>query len=244
MNSKFECGDSAALVTFQYGESDPAEREVVAAHLEVCPACTAEIDAMRATRAQLQAWTPPELGLGSGFRAPAGTGAGAAVGGAVLRPARWWQRPLPAWAQAAAAAVLFVGGLGLGGAASLWLGPDAAPAGPVSEASIEPSVSPADLSALEERLRAEIAQVRGVLPAADETPVIDQVQDLIAQSEARQRRELALRTAEVLRDFDAQRRVDLEQVQQTVGDFQGMTGADLAEQRRLIDYLIRVSQQQ
>jgi len=238
MSGKFECGDTAALVTFQYGESDAVEREAVARHLEVCPACTAEVDALRATRAQLQAWTPPEVE--PGFRVPSGPGAGAVV----LRPARWWHRPLPAWAQAAAAAVLFVGGLALGGAASLWIGPEAAPAGPVSEASIEPVVSPADLAALEDRLREEIAQVRGALPAGDDTPVIDQVQDLIAQSEARQRRELALRTAEVLRDFDAQRRVDLAQVQQTVGDFQGMTGADLAEQRRLIDYLIRVSQQQ
>jgi hypothetical protein len=69
------------------------------------------------------------------------------------------------------------------------------------------------------------------------------VRALIVESEARQQRELALRTADVLRDFDAQRRVDMARVDEAVGEMQGLAGAEAAEQRRLLDYLIRVSQQ-
>jgi hypothetical protein len=154
----------------------------------------------------------------------------------VLRPARWWQGAVPVWAQVAAALVLFAAGLALGGTTSRWL---PAPAPPAA------AVSPDALADAEQRLRAEIDDLRGAMTAvADgDADTLARVRALIVESEARQQRELALRTADVLRDFDAQRRLDLARVDEAVGEMQDLAGAEAAEQRRLLDYLIRVSQQ-
>ena len=70
------------------------------------------------------------------------------------------------------------------------------------------------------------------------------VRTLIEESEQRQQRELALRTAELVRDFDSQRRIDLTQIQRNFGQIEGLTGAEVREQREMLNYLIRVSQQQ
>jgi hypothetical protein len=76
-----------------------------------------------------------------------------------------------------------------------------------------------------------------------EDQLLARVRTLIEESALRQRRELALRTAQIVRDFDAQRRVDLAQIQSTFGQIEGLTGAEVREQRQMLDYLIRVSQQ-
>ena len=70
------------------------------------------------------------------------------------------------------------------------------------------------------------------------------VRTLIEESEQRQQRELALRTAELVRDFDSQRRIDLAQIQRNFGQIEGLTGAEVREQREMLNYLIRASQQQ
>jgi hypothetical protein len=217
-------------VGYVYDEGERAEREAAVAHLAMCPACAAEVEAMQATRRQLAAWAPPE---------PAGRLAAdvtSATPAPVLRPPRWWQGAVPVWAQAAAALVLFAAGLALGGTTSRWL---AAPAPPAA------AVSPDALADAEQRLRAEIDDLRGAMTAvADgDADTLARVRALIVESEARQQRELALRTADVLRDFDAQRRLDLARVDEAVGEMQDLAGAEAAEQRRLLDYLIRVSQQ-
>jgi hypothetical protein len=59
--------------------------------------------------------------------------------------------------------------------------------------------------------------------------VLRRVQTLIDQSEARQQRELALRLAQVLNDFDRQRQTDLVRIQQGFGE--------------LLNQFVRVSQQ-
>ena len=171
----FQCGDRAALVSYLYDECDPQERETIAAHLAGCLACAEEIEALGATRRMLPAWTPPAAPLGfqiTGSEAPA----------AVLRPSRWWQRPLPAWAQAAAAAAIFAAGLAAGGARQAQPRADAerpeSLAAPVTSgarsAAPPPSASPAssnqlapdtaavsrgDLARLERDLRAELARI-------------------------------------------------------------------------------------
>jgi len=245
MNERFECGDSLGLVTYLYDECGPAERQTVAAHLSVCPACAAELAALDSTRVQLRSWTPPEAELG--FRVVP-----AAEAARVLRPARWWQRPLPSWTQAAAAVLIF--GVGL------WLG---VLRGEVQESSalsaagagenLTPVVAPSDLDALEQRLLGELSRVRAEVaaPPAQEAPpaavseaeVLARVSTLVEESEQRQRRELALRTAEVVRDFDAQRQFDWTRVQQALGQFEGTTGAEIQRQRQELNNLIRVSQQ-
>jgi hypothetical protein len=73
--------------------------------------------------------------------------------------------------------------------------------------------------------------------------LLAQVRALIDESEQRQQRELALRTAQVVRDFDSQRRVDLAQIQRNFGQIEGLTGAEVREQRQMLNYLMRVSEQ-
>jgi hypothetical protein len=252
MSQKFECGDNAGLVCYLYDECDPSERSAIEAHLEHCAACAAEVDALGSTRMQLAAWTPPESDLG--FRIVSEPRSN------VLRPPRWWQQPLPAWAQAAAAMLIFGVGLSLG-----VIGRDGdvtppatvarAPVAEVTASAIQPqvtasTVSQEELVALEQRMRAEMAQLRTTAApvasasatSAPDARLLAQVRTLIDESEQRQRRELALRTAEVMRDVDAQRQVDFARVQRAMGQFEGQAGAEFQRQRRDLNNLIRVAQ--
>jgi anti-sigma factor RsiW len=244
MTEKFECGDNAALVSYLYGEGEPLERSAIEAHLEHCPACAAEVDALGSTRMLLAAWTPPESDLG--FRIVSERRSN------VLRPRQWWRQPMPAWAQAAAAIVVFATGLSLG---VMTRRADVAqpavvaqaPASTAVAAATPAAVSQDDLAALEQRIRVAMSELRTVAaPVASgsgsDAQLLAQVRTLIDESEQRQRRELALRTAEVVRDVDAQRQFDFARVQRALGQFEGQAGAEFQRQRRDLNNLIRVAQ--
>ena len=103
MSETFECGDTGALVAYLYEECEPEIREVIATHLSRCESCSSEVDGLGWTRRRLQAWTPPVSELG--FQLPVTT----------QEPRLpWWRAPLPAWAQAVAALVIFGVGLSMG----------------------------------------------------------------------------------------------------------------------------------
>jgi hypothetical protein len=181
MNDTFHCEDRDALVAYLYDECDQADRAEIAAHVSHCPACAEEIASLRATRTQLAAWTPPAASLGFQitraderqdpltFTPREGNG-GAVSHGTPERRASWWREPLPAWAQAAAAALIFAAGLTAGtlsnssgrdsvatapAASSV---PTAAPAQVAARvtppAAATPAASAADLARLERRLQA------------------------------------------------------------------------------------------
>jgi hypothetical protein len=247
MSETFQCGDNAALVGYLYGECEPAERRAIEMHLAVCGACAAEVAALSSTRLQLSSWAPPEAELG--FRVVS-----AAASENVIRPARWWTQPLPAWAQAAAAVVIFGAGLWLGVAQGTAPSSEQAVATQAETVSSAPAaaantVSAEDLAALERRLRGEIAQMRVAAPAhatgsqASDTELLARVRALLEESEQRQQRELALRMTQVMRDVETQRRLDLAQIQGTFRQIEGVTGAQVLEQRDMLNYLMRVSQQ-
>jgi anti-sigma factor RsiW len=251
MSETFQCGDNAALVGYLYDECEPAERDAIDAHLALCAACTAEVAALTSTRLQLSAWAPPEAALG--FRVVSD-----AAAANVLRPARWWTRPMPAWAQAAAAVVLFGTGLSLGimrgdvtenGGVQPAATVASTPAASTAATATGNTVSAEDLAALEQRLRNEIAQVRTAAATsaspgqANEAAVLARVRALLDESEQRQQRELALRVTQVMRDVDTQRRVDLAQIQGNFRQIEGVTGAQVREQQEVMNYLRRVSQQ-
>jgi hypothetical protein len=154
------------------------------------------------------------------------------------------------WAQAAAAVLLFGVGLSLGVMrGSVQTLP---PSSSAVSARSEPAVTPRDLQALETRLRTELAQVRTAAESrapltvsasgSSDAELLARVRALIDESELRQRRELALRTAEVVRDIDAQRQFDWARVQRALGQFEGTTGAEIQRQRQELNNLIRVSQ--
>jgi hypothetical protein len=239
MSVEFKCGDPAALAGYLYDECDAAERTQIEAHLAVCVSCATELGALGATRTALASWTPPEAQLG--FRITRDADAAN-----VIQPpqfaSRWWQRPLPAWAQAAAAVVIFAAGASLG--------MRTASQAPAQQAQVQPAVSTSsistqDLAALEQRLRSEMQAMRtSSVPqparaASDENAVLERVAQLVAESEARQERELALRLTQVLRDVDSQRRMDLSRIERTFGQMEGLTRPELADQRQMINYLIQ-----
>jgi hypothetical protein len=161
---------------------------------------------------------------------------------------------MPVWAQAVAATLVFGVGLSLGVLRGT------RPAAPVSSAARVQggAASVEDLSALEERLRTEIARVQAVPatglqaasatgsvsnPASPDEALLARVRALIEESERRQQRELAMRTAQVMRDVDSQRQMDLAEIQRTFGQIEGLTGAEVRQQRQMLDYLIRASEQ-
>ncbi|OFW04297.1 MAG: hypothetical protein A3I61_09980 [Acidobacteria bacterium RIFCSPLOWO2_02_FULL_68_18] len=253
MSTTFRCGDHAALVGYLYDECERAERDAIAAHLAVCAACAAEMSALDSTRIQLASWSPPEAELGFVI-----TRSETRLASPLSIPRlAWVAQPLPAWAQMAAAAAIFAVGLALGiaGPSVLTQRADSVardvPGG--DQEGRAAGVTVATLDALEERLRTEIAGLRASpsapsaapasAPATSDGLLLARVRALIDESERRQQRELALRTAQVLRDFDSQRRVDLEQIQRSFGQFEGLTGAEVREQRQMLNYLMRVSQQ-
>ena len=167
-------------------------------------------------------------------------------------PRVWWSRPFPVWAQAAAACLVFAAGLALG----VVRGRAPAPSQGVATTAAAPAAgltasSNTELVDLERRLRAEMAQLRTatVTPGAaapqgiSEAQLLARVRTLIEESEQRQQRELALRTAQVVRDFDSQRNLDLAQIQRSFGQIEGLAGAEVREQRQMLNYLLRVSEQ-
>lgn len=272
MTDTFRCGDNAELVAYLYDDCEPGTREAIAAHVARCAVCATELESLRATRRQLAEWAPPETALGFQITRHAAVGATPNVVPFASRgPATaesWWRRPLPAWAQVAAAVAIFASGLALGSArdgtgrsnqaAAIPAAADRTAAAVVTPVVAKaPAVTASDLEALESRLHEEVAALKGQIrvataanaPHADDQAVMRKVGTLITQSEERQRAETGLRVAAVARQLDAQRRIDLAQLQgsmgqmqQSMGRMQALTGAEARDQRVAVDYLLRVSQ--
>lgn len=261
MSDIFQCGDNTALVSYLYDECEPAERLAIDAHLALCAACTAEIATLESARLQLASWTPPESDLGFAIVRPqASASREPAPRRWSINPGAWLGRPLPVWAQVTAACLIFGIGLSLGVLRGTT--PSATEVAATATGESSTQITATDLAALERRLRAEMEALRApaagtgaVQPVstgplagtaeqrASHAQLLAQVRALIDESEQRQQRELALRTAQVVRDFDSQRQVDLAQIQRSFGQIEGLTGAEVREQREMLNYLLRVSEQ-
>jgi hypothetical protein len=108
------------------------------------------------------------------------------------------------------------------------------------------------LNALEEKLRIDFARTpsptstgtQRVSGEIDRAALLSQVRSLVDESERRQQRELALRLAQVVQDFDVQRRTDLVRIEQGLGQLESQTGQEAARQREITNYLVRASQRQ
>jgi hypothetical protein len=253
MNDTFQCGDPGALVAYLYDECDPSERELIAAHITRCATCASEIDALGATRRTLAAWTPPELALGFQITRAHDVGPAADQPARVLEPKiAWWRAPLPAWAQAAAALVIFAAGLSLGVARNTTSGQTAP-----REAGLIPSatgtttnVSREELAQLEQRLRTEMSQMRtpSSVTTSSATPssaapesarsadaLMAEVKALIAQGNEEQNRDFTLRLVDLASDFDIRNRRVLE----SVGQLQGAVRTEFGQQRQVNEQLLR-----
>jgi len=254
MSQTFQCGENTALVGYIYDECEASERAAIDAHVAICAACAAELAALQSTRTSFASWTPPEASLGFQIVRQSDpifeSRTTALPKHQDSKPRPWYGRPVPAWAQAVAATLIFAAGLSLGVMRGIM--PTTTPgAFPAAVSASQGALSATDLQALERRLRAEIARIQPVstgvaaAPAAStsEEQLFARVRALIEESERRQQRELALRTAQVMRDVDSQRQVDLAQIQNSFGQIEGLTGAEVREQRQMLNYLIRASEQ-
>jgi hypothetical protein len=240
MSQTFQCGDGEALVSYLYDECNPEEHRAIAAHLVLCDACAQQVAGFERTRTHVAAWVPPEVALGFSVVADAQRPS-------EVRHAHWWQRPLPVWAQAVAAVAIFGIGLSLGVARGSLNSPgeSSAPAAAVAaSATTAATVSVSDLAELEQRLRAEMLTMRtsSTPQTSSDNQLLERVRALIQESEERQQRELAFRSAQIMRDVDAQRRVDLAQIERTFGQMEGTTDVQVEQNRQLLNYLMRVSQ--
>ncbi len=245
MNDIFQCGDSAALVAYLYDECAPDELALITAHIKGCADCANEIDALSATRRTLASWTPPELALG--FRI---TREDEPRPAKILEPRiAWWRAPLPAWAQAAAALVIFGAGLSVGAVRNTAPAQPAkteiVSAVPVAAQPAASSVSRDDLAQLEARFKAELTQIRSssntatpVVTHGSDEALIAQVKTLLEQSEENQRRDFTVRMVDLAGNIETQRRVDLALVRQQMGLQQGAIGTELRQQREVLGRLV------
>lgn len=248
MSTRFTCDDGETLVAYLYDELDPGPRAAVAEHLRTCKACAAEVTALGGVRRMLGEWTPPAPPLRFAVTPD--------VPATVLRPARSRWQAVPAWAQVAAATLA----VGVGAAIANvqvrhdaagwtvttgWMTPPPAAASvvapPAAAVARDSEAWRPALAALEQALRREFAAERAVaVPASGPDPdTVGRVRTLIQESERRQQQELALRLAQFSRDLDLQRRADLVRIDQGIGQLEGRTGAEVARQREMLNYIVR-----
>jgi len=251
------------LISYVYGEIDLAARASFEAHVASCLVCRDELAMLRGVRGRLAMWQPPAS------RESAVASHESAVTSRTSSPGaepRWSWREIPAWAQVAAA-LLFLGVAA--GIANLNVRYDAnglTVRTGWSKASVASSdtastvtagaATRADLTALEQQLRAELRVVQTSAPTAahvaDGGPVhpasdadlLRKVRALVDESEKRQQTELALRIGELIRDVSAQRQADLVRIDRTLGIVQNDLGVEVLKQRQQVNYLMRANQRQ
>lgn len=258
MNQPHRCVDTDSLVAYLYEECDIVERRRVEDHVATCLACAQELEGLRAVRHDLTAWMPPDRELGFAVVQTAGA-----------RPAAPQGWSAPRWLAAAAAVLLLAGAAAIanfevrydadGFAVRTGWQPAAPPAasaspdatGPKSGAAAAPWTM--ELTALERQLRREFSLTRSPATvsaaaapegrkAIADADLLRRMRALIDESERRQQRELALRLSQVVREIETQRRADLIRIEQGFGQIEGRTGAEAAQQRQVLNYLVRVSQ--
>ena len=244
------------LIAYLYDDIDPVVRETFDAHLAACGRCRADLADLRGVRAELAQWAPPDAPFVVASRLSQ------VVSPATSHqpPAATWWRDIPAWAQVAAA-LLFLGVSA--GLANLdvrynadgltvrtgWSKPaPVAPVGPVGHVAQDVSLAKSaaapwrgDLTALEQQLRTEF-RAASLASAPAPADLIRRIHAL-EEGSKQQQREFSLQLAAALRDVNTQRRADLVRIDQNLGLIQNNTGIEVAKNREMLNYVLRVSSQ-
>jgi hypothetical protein len=255
--------DKSDLVSYLYDDLGVDARVAFERHLRGCVECRDELAAMRAVRTDLLAWTPPAPEFA--FRIVADRAADGAPN--VLRPdvPAWRRWFTPAAAFAAAAMLVLAASAGLArievhhGADGWTLRTGSSYATPADTSRFAFAAHDVNLPAddgafdmLEQRITALETAARGngsgvrnasVLNARSDQEILKVVRELLAQSETRQKGELALRIGQVIRDVDAQRVADLNRMQQGIGRIDATVADEAAAHRELMTYLLTSSKQ-
>jgi hypothetical protein len=251
----------AVLVAFLYDDIDAADRVAFETHITTCLPCRSELAELRGVRTTLGQWVTPESSVTShqspiaGHRPPI--------------TAAWWHG-VPVWAQLAAA-MLVLGvsasianldvrydrnGLNV---RTGWSSPSGA-APQIAQAPVNAANDSApwraELAALrtemQTQLRAQSASVKAastearVVAASQTTPMSDdefgrRVRVLLADSEKKQQKELAMRLVQLQVDFNAQLQVDRSRTNQLFRDVTNTLGPAIMNQQRQVNYQLPVS---
>jgi hypothetical protein len=270
MNTTFctyEGSRDEMIVAYLYEDIEPAARSAFESHIAGCAVCREEIAELRVMRTELARWAPP--GPARVFTFPASTAPRRSrVWSALAEIPAWAQVAAALLVLGIAAGIANVevkydrAGFAV---RTGWMATDAASAaggsfssgvtpdlkvGP-TDASTAAQPWRADLTALERQLRAELqtakaeAVKRGGPEARSDADLLRRVRALIEESERNQRRELALRVAEVAREGQAQRIADLQRIQRGFNALENTTGGAILRQGVLLNNLaVKVSQQQ
>lgn len=268
MNETHWCEDKDTLLEYLYGDLEADRRRVFEGHLRTCVPCAREAEGLQGVRTELAGWAPPDVELGFAIISKDAVAMnGGSQPATVLRPPRWSAAAMPVWARVAAAVLVMGAGLGLAnvqvryGADGLNVSTGWMPAAPSAASTVSAAVpvnaaaAPAawrtDLTALEAQLRQELQALRATPEAvpttvarttpSEEQVVLRRVQSLIAESERRQEQEFAKRLSQLGRDFEYQRRTDLVRLEQGFDRSLGRNSAEVAQQRRVLDLLVRAS---
>jgi hypothetical protein len=264
MTINMRCQDKERLVSYLYDEHTDAERDAVEAHLARCRDCSDELAELGGVRQHLAAWRTPEIDLGFRVVRESLAAAGRPSRWRVPTWAAWPAAAVLALAVGAAIANVELrydtGGVTIRTGWSRGAPPVVRPAATTGASTQAVSRVPRSagmtdeawrsaLADTERRLREEFTRTRAAAtadasgvtaPSPDRADLVRQVRALIEESERRQQRELALRLAQVVQDVETQRRADLVQIEQNLGQIEGLTAA----QRDMMQYLVRVSEGQ
>ena len=247
------CDSKELLVSFLYDELDPAAKRAFDIHLATCAECRDELAELRITRGQIASWAPPEPDFG--FRI---------VRGAAAPPSAPRFRLTPAWGLAAAALLVVAAGAAIANL-DVRYGRDGlvvrtgwqhASDAPVSaDRAGAAGLTPVDWKtqadtfdrrlhdleqAISARSRTSAVQNASVSDMSD-AEVLQRVREMLGQSEARQQRALAVRTAEITREVDAQRKLDLAAIDQGMARLQNTSGAEVKSYRDAIQRLAKAN---
>jgi hypothetical protein len=242
-----------ALIACLYDDDagDRAARMAFESHVAACARCADDLAALRGVRTQLARWAPPEPSFTHATLPSA------------ISHQPWW-RTMPAWAQVAAA-LLFLGAAA--GIANLDVRYDAnglsvrtgwsreAPGAPAASAAIPAARRDAedpwraDVAALQRQLNEMRAAQASMVSAsarmqparvasAADADVVRRVRALLEESERRQKSEIALRVAELMRDVQAQRQADLVKIDRTLGAVENRVGVEVMRDRQKLNTLL------
>ena len=243
------CDSPELLISFVYDELTGAERQAFRAHLASCAHCREEVAGLRSTQRHLALWAPPDPGLGFHIarNAPA-------------PPAPPRVRVSPLWGLAAAAVLVLAaasaianvevrfGGDGLVLRTGWSRVVPAASTARAGNAASAPVDWKQEAEALERRVRqleTTALSTRDVsaAPRADAAgaDLLRRVGQLVEQSESRQQRAMSVRIAELTRDLDARRKVDLAVIDQGLMRLQTTNGAEIRQSRDLMQRMYRAT---
>jgi hypothetical protein len=202
-----------------YDEADGDTAESVAAHAAACAACAEELAGLREVRASLKSWTLPRL----------------------PRTVRRVAPPRYFWA-AAAAAVLAVGLGGAAGLAGLEMKVDRGPLTVRLGRSPQAVAPVASQPMIAETMPLQPVNVgETTAPRIVDEAVLRRVEQLIRQSEMRQRTAYEMSLASLEQRTTLQRRYDLARISAGMSYLDGRTGQHMARTTELMGQILQVS---